>query len=109
MDSGIQSEFWFLSGEILNQLSSNIQGSDRNKKWALLLDVRRFLGFKAKMGSSMPLPSLELGVHRQELGLQSGRYLSSGMEGHALPHLLQVRKLRGSLEKHMWASLLCLH
>lgn len=77
MYSGIQSKFWFLRGEILNQLSSNRQGSDRNKNWALLLDIRRFLGLKAKMGSSMPLPSLELGMHRQELGLQSRCYLSS--------------------------------
>ena len=58
----------------------------------------------------VPLPNLGLGMCRQELGLQSSCCLSGCMEGHGLPHLLQVRKLRSSLENHAGReSLPCLH
>lgn len=65
-----------------------------------MLGLRSLLGLKAKTGFLMPLLSLELGLHRQGLGLQSRYCLPICVEGHGLPHPLQVRKLRGSLEYH---------
>lgn len=56
---------------ILNQLRNPHSDQIGIKSWAFLLDLRKLLRSKAKMGFLMPLPSFELGMHRQELGLRA--------------------------------------
>lgn len=78
----------FLRVIILNQLRNPHRDQVGIKHWALLLGLRRLLWLKAKMDFVMPLPSPELGVQRQALGLQSRWCLNSCMEGHGLLRLL---------------------
>ena len=99
LDSGILSALSFFRMVIQSQLRNTHRGQRGIKSGALLLDWRKLLELKAKVGFLIPLPKLELEMHTQELHLHS-RCSSSCVEGYGLPHLLQVREFCCPLENH---------